>query len=138
MRSPNGNYILSMIDHKGKVMIGDVELLVSKQWDNNLRDRNPQLGVVEFAPGGSELKPGDIVACSHFTFYGDIGPDKSFTLQSHVEHDGKKLFFAEPYKIYFKFNNNIPEPIKGIKIAYDVKEKEDITFNPNTGEFGRT
>lgn len=136
MKTTNGNYILSMIDHKGKVTIGDTELFIAKQLDNNLRDRNPQLGRVEYAMNGLEV--GDIVACSHFTFYGDIGADKSFTLQPNVEHNGKRLFFVEPFKIYFKFNNGVPEPLPGIQVAYDVEEKEDITFNPNTGDFGKS
>ena len=131
MRSTGGKYILSMIDHKGTVRIGDTELFVAKHLDNNLRDRNPQLGRVEVAI--NSLEEGDIVACSHFTFYGDIGGG----LQPHVEANGKKLFFVDPYNVYFKFNNNIPEPLPGIQVAYDVAEKEDITFNPNTGEFGK-
>src|SRR5580698_1041611 len=90
-------YLLSMVNHKETYELTDeVTLHIDKRFENNLRERNPQLGRVECIgddnPYGLEV--GDIVAVNHFTFYGDIGSDKGYILKDHVEVDGVKLFKA--------------------------------------------
>lgn len=114
MKANKGTYLLSMIDHKAEYQLNDdITLQIDKTFENNLRERNPQLGVVEAICEENDLnlKVGDIVAVQHFTFYGDIGPNKSFTLQEHIEIDGKKYFRVYEWGIFFKYNNQIPAPV---------------------------
>lgn len=132
MKSLPGTYLLSMIDHKGRHKFSSgFEIFVAKQMDNNLRDRNPQLGKVEGIPEDNELNLsiGDIVAVNHFTFYGGIGKDKSNQLQPHSNIDGNNIFKVRQDWIYFKFNDFNPELIPGFTLCKDVEEKKTIKFN---------
>ncbi len=140
MKSLPNTYILSPILHKDEVQVTpDIKLAIDKSYTNNLRDRNPQLGVVEAIceeDNPLALKVGDIVACNHFTFYGDIGVNRSFQLQPHVEFDGKLLFKVNPYSIFFKYNSpQQPEPLGDIVICTGVAEKDILGFDPNQGTF---
>ena len=123
------HYLLSPIDHKS-VING---LIIAKEYENNLRERNPQLGIVVCDKGG--LKKGDIVAVHHFSFCSEIGKDKSFLWQEHVEHDGKKVFKVPADKIYFKYNNKTPEVLPGFCICKDVEELKSLNMDANTGVF---
>lgn len=141
MRSYKGTYILSPINHKETYKLtDDTEIFISKKFENNLRERNPQLGIVEAVCDDNpyDLKVGDIVAVNHFTFYGDIGKDKSFILQDHVEYEGKKLFRVIPRQIFFKYNNQTPEPVGNFILCQNVEEKETLGFDPNQGTFFKT
>ncbi len=139
MKSLPNTYILSPIFHKDEVeLTPDVTLKVDKSYTNNLRDRNPQLGIVEAIceeanPLG--LTVGDIVCCNHFTFYGDIGANRGFNLQPHVEHEGKLLFKVSPFNIFFKYNGGAVEPLGDIVICTDVAERDILGFNPNEVTF---
>jgi co-chaperonin GroES (HSP10) len=127
MKSIKGTYLLSMIDHKATHQLTDeITLEIDKSFENNLRERNPQLGKVEAIPDDNFLKLeiGDTVAVQHFTFYGDIGTNKSFALQPHVKHDGKLLFKAHQWQIFFKYNNNVPEPLDGFILCDNVEEDQ--------------
>lgn len=108
-----------MIDHKSTYDLGPVEIQIEKQYENNLRERNPQLGRVEASCG--ELSVGDIVAVNHFVFYGDVGPDKSFTLQPNCGG----LFRANDRQIFFKYNNGVPEPLNDYILCEWVIEQEE-------------
>jgi hypothetical protein len=141
MRSYKGTYILSPINHKETYKLtDDTEIFISKKFENNLRERNPQLGIVEAVceDNSYNLNVGDIVAVNHFTFYGDIGKDKSFILQDHVEYEGKKLFRVIPRQIFFKYNNQTPEPVGNFILCQNVEEKETLGFDPNRGTFFKT
>ena len=139
MKSLPNTYILSPILHKDEVELsGGVTLSIDKSYSNNLRDRNPQLGVVEAVNAEANplnLTVGDIVAVNHFTFYGDIGANKSFNLQPHVPYEGRNLFKATPTQILFKYNNKIPEAVGDVIICTGVKEREILGFDPNAGAF---
>jgi hypothetical protein len=107
-----GTYILSMIDHKSEIEISGIILTIINSAQNNFRDRNPQLGKVEFIcdtdnPLG--LKVGDTVAVNHRTFYtAQAGPQgHRFQYQDHTEYEGVKLFRPLTEHIYFKYNNQI-------------------------------
>lgn len=135
------NYILSPILHKETYeLTNEITLKIDKSYENNLRERNPQLGTVEYVPENNiyGLSVGDIVAVNHFTFYGDIGPNKSFTTKPHVVHDGKMLFKALPRQIFFKYNNKHPEPMADFVLCHAVDEKEELHIEPNSGDFYRT
>lgn len=137
MKSLPSTYILTPIDHKSTAEVADTTLWIDKSYENNLRERNPQLGVVEAICDDNplQLAVGDVVAVNHFTFYGDIGQSRGFQLQPHVEWDGKRLFRVLPRQIYFKYNSAIPEPIGDVVICTDVAERDILGFNPNTGDF---
>lgn len=137
-------YMLSMLNHKESYHI-DIEgedgldLYIDRSMENNLRERNPQLGIVEGVSKENpyNLKIGDIVAVHHFSFYGDIGANKSFVLKPHAEWDGKKYFKILARDIFFKYNNKIPEMLGDYLLCKGVSEKETLGFNPNSGEFFR-
>ncbi len=132
MLTPNeGIYLLSMIDHKSTYRLADdLEISISKEFENNLRERNPQLGLVEFIPGDNplELKVGDVVAVNHFTFFGDIGKNKSFNIQDHTVLEDKKIFKVLPRQIYFKYNNETPEPLKDYILCQEVEIEDTVTY----------
>lgn len=125
MKANKGTYLLSMIDHKSEYQLNDdITLQIDKTFENNLRERNPQLGMVEAICEENDLnlKVGDIVAVQHFTFYGDIGTNKSFELKEHVVHDGKKLFRAYEWQIFFTYNDNVAQPIGNFILCETVDE----------------
>lgn len=138
----SSTYLLSPINHKENYHIDtpdgeQIDLYIDKSFENNLRERNPQLGLVEAIPIDNpyNLVVGDIVAVNHFTFYGDIGTDKSFKIQPHVEYGGKKLFKVLLRQIFFKYNNKTPEPVGEFLLCRDVQEQSTLCMNPNSGDF---
>ena len=125
------HYILSpIIDHKEKYDLGGIEIKISKDWENNLRTRNCQLGVVEAIPqlNPLELTLGDIVFVNHFTFHGDIGANRAFTFNDHVVHEGKMLFKVPIRNILFKYNNETIEVVGQIVI---VQSEDQDKQTPN-------
>lgn len=128
MKATNNKYLLSPVLHKDSYQLtDDIVIAIDKSFENNLRERNPQLGTVEAIPdnNGLNLKVGDIIACNHFTFYGDIGKDKSFTFRDHFEHDGKKYFPATEFQMFFKYNDKTPETLPGyILCEYRIEVEE--------------
>ncbi len=104
MKSVN-NYLLSIIDHKSTYELAPgVALEMQKHLENNLRERNPQMGRVEAIPEPNPLalSVGDVVIVNHFTFYGDIGPDKAFIVQPHLLYEGIRVFRADERQIFFR------------------------------------
>ncbi|WP_298845481.1 hypothetical protein [uncultured Clostridium sp.] len=110
------------MDHKEKIDLGGQEIFIAKDWENNLRTRNCQLGIVECLTTNNPLNLclGDIVFVNHFTFHGDIGENRSFTLIDHVKHDGKLLFKVPVRNIYFKYNEGQIEPIGDMVIIESI------------------
>lgn len=102
-------------------------LEIDKSFENNLRERNPQLGRVEGVPDGNVLGlvEGDVVAVNHFTFYGDIGANKSFKLQDHFVHDGKMIFRATLRQMFFKYNDKTPECFEDYILCEKHTEPEE-------------
>lgn len=138
MVANQGKYILSMLDHKRVHKLADgTEIYLLAEYNNNLRERNPQLGVVEAIPDGNwlELAVGDTVAVNHFTFCGNIGKDKGYILKEHFEMDGKKYFPAVETQIFFKYNNKTPQVLPGYVLHTGVEEKKTLHQDPNTLEF---
>lgn len=135
----NGYYLLSMIDHKSSVEVAGISLLVNNTYENNLRERNPQLGIIEGLPEDNtlNLSIGDVVAVHHFSFYGDVskGTRTGITYQEHFEIDNKKYFRIRQEWIYFKYNNKQPEPLPGYIICTGVEELKHLNMDANTGEF---
>lgn len=114
MNPYEATYLLSVVNHKETYeLTEDITIQIDKSYENNLRERNPQLGIVEAVPSDNtlQLAIGDIVAVNHFTFYGDVGANRSFTEKEHVVLNGVKLFKAVPRQIFFKYNTRSPEPI---------------------------
>ncbi len=117
------HYLLSpILDHKERYDLNGTEIIITKDWENNLRSRNCQLGIVE---GLSETNPlglclGDVVFVNHFTFHGDIGADRSFTLNVHADHEETKIFKVPIRNIYFKYNDKKIEPIGKVLIVEQV------------------
>ena len=128
MKAKNNKYLLTPILHKDSYQLtDDIVIAIDKSFENNLRERNPQLGTVEAMPDNNflNLKVGDVVACNHFTFYGDIGQDKAFTFRDHFEHEGKKYFPATEFQIFFKYNDKQPEVLSGyILCEYNIEVEE--------------
>lgn len=128
MRALPNTYLLSPILHKDSYELENgVVLAIDKSFENNLRERNPQLGTVEGLPDNNwlNLKIGDIIAVNHFTFYGDIGQDKSFKLKDHFTHEGKIIFPVGERQMFFKYNDKIPETLPGYLICdYNIEAEE--------------
>ena len=141
MKSNAGTYLLSIIDHKQYYHIDgtDIDLYIDKAAENNFRERNPQLGLVEAVceednPFG--LKVGDIVAVNHRTFFrAEVGPHRGFIYQDHVEWEGKLLFKVNPYFIFFKYNNRTPEVLPGYVICEAVEEVDELKYEQNEAKF---
>jgi hypothetical protein len=128
IKPTNDNYILSpIIDHKENYEIGDVKLKIVKDYENNLRSRNCQLGIVEALSSENKLnlKVGDTVFVHHFTFHWDIGGERSFTFQKYFEMDGKMLFPVHFKKIFFKYNDGDIEPLGTNMIVEEVTPEQD-------------
>ncbi len=141
MKATPQTYILSIIDHKAKIALSeDVTIQIDKSYENNLRERNPQLGRVEAVCDENPLalQVGDVVAVNHFTFYGDIGANKSFTLQPHFDFNGTPHFKVYPRQIYFKYNDSVPQPLGDVVLCAGVDTKTVLGFDPNTGQFFHT
>lgn len=121
-------YILSPINHKENYELSNgVMLYIDKSFENNLRERNPQLGRVEAVPDNNPLglAVGDTVAVNHFTFYGDIGKDRAFKIQDHFTIEGVMHFRAVPYQMFFKYNNEVAEPFSDyILCEYHIEAEE--------------
>lgn len=102
-------------------------LAIDKSFENNLRERNPQLGRVEAVPDDNELglSEGDVVAVNHFTFYGDIGANKSFKIQDHVTDGGRMIFRATLRQMFFKYNDKIPECFEDYILCTKHTEPEE-------------
>lgn len=125
MKANKGTYLLSMIDHKAEYQLNDdITLQIDKTFENNLRERNPQLGIVEALPDDNfyNLKIGDTVVVHHFTFYGDIGANKSFQLQDHITCEGKKLFRVYEWGIFCTYNNGKIQPVDNFILCNTVDE----------------
>lgn len=128
MRALPNTYLLSPVLHKDTYELENgVLLAIDKSFENNLRERNPQLGTVEGLPDNNwlNLKVGDLIAVNHFTFYGDIGENKTFKLKEHVIHDGKMIFPAVERQMFFKYNDKTPETLPGYLICDWVVEPEE-------------
>lgn len=140
MRSATKIYLLSLINHKEEYQLtDDVVLYIDKSYENNLRERNPQLGRVEALPEDNYLglSVGDTVAVNHFTFFGDIDKERRTTLKSHVIHEGIKLFKANERQIFFKYNDKIVEPLPGYEVCCNVKEIFELKFIDTTASIER-
>lgn len=127
IKTNNENYFLSpILDHKEKYDLGGIEIKIAKDYENNLRSRNCQLGIVESLTDRNPLglEVGDLVFVNHFTFMGDIGHDRSFMLKEHFEYDGKLLFPVNPQNILFKYNNEDIEPVGDTVIVEEVLSEE--------------
>jgi len=128
MIANKGTYLLSPILHKDSYQLtDDITIAIDKSFENNLRERNPQLGMVEAVPEDNwlNLEVGDTVAVNHFTFYGDIGKDKSFEFRDHFELNGKKYFRSTDFQMFFKYNNQTPETFPNyILCSYDIEVEE--------------
>lgn len=126
-----GFYILSMIDHKTEYH----GLIIAKWMDNNLRERNPQLGKVEgiCEENSFGLVVGDVVAVHHLTFYGNIGTDKQFTWQDHVEVDGIKYFKTPARNIFFKYSSL--ELLGDTVLCTDVADIKTLKMDDTDGKF---
>lgn len=112
------HYLLEgILDHKETYTLDNgVMLHIPKDFENNLRERNPQLGRVCAMPEENtlKLKVNDLVCVNHFCFFGGITAGRGYELQNHVTHEGKKLFPVNLDDIYFKYNDKVPEPLEGI------------------------
>ncbi len=137
MNAPISTYILSIIDHKAhhEIQVGGdvIDLLVDKSYENNLRERNPQLGRVEAVGDDNPygLIVGDIVAVNHRTFYGNIGDNRAFIVKDHFEMDGKWFFKVLCEQILFKYNNKTPEPLGDTIICTEVSELSELRSEAN-------
>lgn len=121
MKSLNSTYIVSgQLDHKeNHQLTEDISLKIEKQWETNLRERNPQIATIEAVPADNplNLEVGDKVIVHHFTFYGDIASDKGYQLQEHFNVGDKKLFKALCRQILFKMNNDTPEMVGSVLLC---------------------
>lgn len=134
----NENYLLSpILDHKTKYDLGGIEIHISKDWENNLRLRNCQLGVVEAVP---ELNPlqlavGDMVFTHHLVFQSDIAKRRGFNLNPHAEIDGKKIFRVKPELIYLKFVGEDVQQLGTVIIVGPVSQEDESATIKELGNF---
>lgn len=125
----HGKYLIKgVLDHKENYELeGGITLKIDKSWDNNLRTRNSQLGIVAQVPDGNPLKlrEGDMVVVHHFSFHGDVAANKGFELRQHIVHNGELLFVVDQDRIFARYNNKTIEPIGEFVFA------QHITRPPN-------
>lgn len=120
-----------LLDHKEKYDLAGNEIFIDKTYENNLRERNPNLGIVYGLSKENTLKlnVGDYVITSHFAFTGGIGVNKSYEMNDHVVVDGKKLFKIHPNDIHFTYNDKVIAPIGtylGVEQVEDTIEQSGI------------
>lgn len=138
MIANKGIYLLSIIDHKHFVEFSNITLQIENSYENNFRERNPQLGRVEAVPEDNflHLEVGDTVAVNHRTFYyAQIGENKGFVIKDHTVYDGVKLFRVLPEQMFLKYNNKVAEALPGFAICSNVEEKKELHLEPNEGKF---
>lgn len=138
IKSLNEQYLLSpILDHKTKVDIAGIEILISKDWENNLRLRNCQMGIVEAIPEENPLRlsVGDIVFTHHFVFNLDIGRNRSFIFRPHVEVDGKKIFRADPRTIFLKLEGDEITQLGDVIVLAPVPYNEQASTFDLVGHF---
>lgn len=115
------HYLLEgILDQKEKYTFENgVELYLCPEYENNLRKRNPQLGIVRCIPQDNPMKLelGETIVVNHYCFYGDVADNKGYTVQPHIKHEGKMLFPIQPRDMYFKYKDGKPEPLDGIVIC---------------------
>lgn len=120
-------YLKGILDHKEKHQLTpDIELTIVKDYENNLRQRNPQLGIVMAMPEDNhlELVIGDYVVVHHLVFCGDIGPDRAYEEKPHIIFEGEKLFPCEGNRIFFKYKDKIPVPVGDYILAKTIETDE--------------
>lgn len=130
IKTTSDHYLLSpILDHKEKYDLNGTEIYIAKDYENNLRSRNCQIGIVESVPENNilNLEIGDKVFVNHFTFHGDIGDNRSFELAQHIEYDEKKIFRVPPMKILFKYNDDVIELVGKTIILEAVYSDEETT-----------
>lgn len=120
-----------LLDHKENIEVGGIPMYQAKNFENNLRERNPNLGIVYGVSKENtlNLKAGDYVITSHFAFTGGIGVNKSYEMNDHVVLDGKKLFKIHPNDIHFTYNDQVIAPIGsylGVEKVEDTIEQSGI------------
>lgn len=129
LKSPKGIYLVKAnLKHKEEVDIGlDQPLLIAREFENNLLNRNPQTGAIASIPVGNPLglAIGDLVYVNHMVFYGEIAEHtKDFVLQPHVKHNGDLLFPCSPKNIYYKIEGEDIIPLGDILLMTPIEEEE--------------
>lgn len=130
LRSLNGNYLLKgELKQKEEYDLGIGQpIYIAKEYENNLRDRNPQIGEVMALPDENplNLKVGDRVFVNHMVFYGEIGAtSKDYVLQDHVTHNGEKLFSCPVKDIYYNIVDEQLTPVGEILLMEVIEEEEE-------------
>lgn len=136
----NDSYLLSpIIDHKLKYDLGGIEIQIEKQYENNLRLRNCQLGIVEAIPAENplSLSLGDIVFVHHLTFQRGINRGMDFIKEQHVLFRGKELYQCPARSVFFKYNEKTITPtgdvviVEGVKIPAKELYEGSLEYYPN-------
>lgn len=134
MRPQKGKYLIKgFLDHKEKYQLTpDIELHIDKSFDNNLRTRNSQLGIIAEVDEENvlNLSKGDIVVVHHFTFHGDIAENKGFAMQQHVIHNDELFFLIEPNRIFATYNDKKLKPVGEYVFCDKIKKEQGIIFIP--------
>lgn len=129
MRRPSGYLVSGELDQKEKHKLTEtVEIYIARDFENNLRKRNPQVGTVEALPLNNplDLQVGDKVLVNHWTFFGDIGDTRDYVLQPHVKHEEVKLFPITPREIYAKVVDGELIPVTGTLFCEKVVKEETV------------
>ncbi|MCW3111387.1 MAG: hypothetical protein JWQ09_5893 [Segetibacter sp.] len=134
MKPQKGKYLIKgFLDHKEKYQLtSDIELQIDKSFDNNLRTRNSQLGIIAEVDEENvlNLSKGDIVVVHHFTFHGDIAENKGFEMQQHVIHNNELFFLIEPKRIFATYNNKELKPLGEYVFCDKIKREQGIIYIP--------
>lgn len=144
LKTQKGIYLLrGDLKHKEHYQLtDDVAIYIAKEFENNLRERNPQVAYVEGIPEDNPLNLmyGDKVFVNHMVFFGEIGKDSpEYILQPHVTHKFEKLFPCLIKDIYFKICEEMVgsdqlEPIDGILLMNPITDEEVTASGIFVGE----
>lgn len=135
LKTQKGIYLLrGDLKHKEEHRLTeDVTIYIAKEFENNLRERNPQIAYVEGIPEDNpfNLNYGDKIIVHHMVFFGEIAKDSpDYVLQPHVVHQYEKLFPCRLNDIYFRVLDNLEGsdqlvPLEGILLMEPVVDEEE-------------
>jgi len=132
MKATNKNIvpILPDWDHKQFHQFSNGEKIVLEtKYNENLRERNQQLGFVMADVPSLGLKKDDTVVVQHFQFMDHSGD----VAESVLKVDGKPIAFVPHYEIYYRIVDGKMEPVGEFLIAKEIPKSQlttslDLTF----------
>lgn len=103
------------LDQRRKKKLGDVEITMLLEYENDHRLKHPNIGEVHCSSEGSEFSKGQKVICKHFTF--ENGSHKS---NEFVTFRGTKYFLVNNFNVIAGITETGLVPRRGILLCEPV------------------